>query len=387
MDESTNLAPRDRWSSGPLEPVRVESQVPFWDMLPREPHLLDYWRVLQKHQWLILFFLLTVVTIVTIATFRMQPVYQATARIEIGKENTNILPFQGVDAYDIYLDLENNIETQAKILQSETLALQTITSTGVANHPEFGGSGKGDKSVIIPRSPANQERPPALTAFLSRLSVKRVPNSRLLDVTLEASDPKLAARVLNAHLENFIEQNFRSRYEATTNASNWLAGQLNELKAQVEKSEDARILYERQNQIWTIDEKQNITTQKLGDLNKELTGAQSERVRKEAMYQLVRSGNVDAIPAVRENSILQDLQRKEADLRTQHTEALNQYGPNYPKVLRLQAQLKELEQLITREKENIVHRVEAEYRAARQRELLLSEALDKQKVETNQMAE
>ena len=204
MDESTHLAPRDRWSSGPLEPVRVESQVPFWDMLPREPHLLDYWRVLRKHQWLILFFLLTVVTIITITTFRMQPVYQATARIEIGKENTNILPFQGVDAYDIYLDLENNIETQAKILQSETMALQTITSTGVANHPEFGGSGKGDKSAIIPRSPANQERPPALTAFLSRLSVKRVPNSRLLDVTLEASDPKLAARVLNAHLENFI---------------------------------------------------------------------------------------------------------------------------------------------------------------------------------------
>ena len=74
--------------------------------------------------------MLAVVTIVSIATFRMQPVYVATARIELGRENANILPFQGTDSYDYMLDLENYIETQSKILTSETLALQTIR-TGV----------------------------------------------------------------------------------------------------------------------------------------------------------------------------------------------------------------------------------------------------------------
>ncbi len=357
-------------------------------MLPREPHLLDYLMVLRKHQWLILFFLLAVVTIVSIATFRMQPVYEATARVEIGKENANILPFQGVDSYDIYVETENYIETQAKILQSETLALQTIASTGLVNNPAFGGQpGKVAKPILLPGSVANQQRPPVLGAFLNGLRVKRVLNSRLLDVTFEASDPVLASRIVNAHLENYIEQNLRSRYEATTAASTFLASQLNELKTKVEKAEDARITYERQNQIWTIDEKQNITTQKLADLNKELTESQSDRVRKEAIYQLVRSGNVDALPAVRDNSILQDVLRRQADLNNQYIEALNQYGPNYPKVLRLQAQLRGFEQLVTREKTNIVNRVEAEYRAARQRELLLSQALDKQKLEANQMAE
>ena len=388
MDELTDLVPRDRRFGGQFEVVSTQPSLPSWDMLPREPHLLDYLMILRKHQWLILFFLLTVVTIVTIATFRMQPVYEATARLEIDKENTNILPFQGVDAYEMYADSENYIETQAKILQGATLALQTITSSGLANHPEFGGQpGKPAKPVMPSGSTANQQRPPALGAFIGRLRVKRVPISRLLDVTFEAADPVLAARVVNAHLENFIEQNFRSRFEATTNASNFLAGQLNELKSKVEKSEDARITYERQHQIWTIDEKQNITTQKLSDLNRELTEAQSDRVRKEAIYQLVRSGNVDAIPAVRDNSIIQDVLKKQAELSNQYTEALNQYGPNYPKVLRLQAQLKDMEQLVGREKTNIANRVEAEYRTARQRELLLSQALDKQKVATNQMAE
>src|ERR1700744_3106123 len=107
---------------------------PAWDLAPREPHLWDYLLILRKHQWLILSFMLAVVTIVSIATFRMQPVYVATTRIELGRETANVLPFQGTDSYDYMLDLENYIETQSKILTSETLALQTIRSgvlTGV----------------------------------------------------------------------------------------------------------------------------------------------------------------------------------------------------------------------------------------------------------------
>lgn len=383
----TNLAPRDRRSGGHLEIVPTPQLLP-WDMLPREPHLLDYLMILRKHQWLVLFFLLAVVTIVSIATFRMQPVYEASARVEIGKESMNILPFQGTDSYDVYMDSENNIETQAKILQSETLALQTIVSSGLASQPEFGGRpGNPVKPLMTPGSVANQQRPPSLGAFLARLKVKRVPNSRLLDVTFESTDANLAARVVNAHVENYIDQNLRSRYEATTAASNFLKGQLNDLKGTVERSEDARIAYERQHKIWTIDEKQNITTQKLAELNKELTEAQGERMRKEALYQLVRTGNVDAIPGIHESSILPELEKRRADASAGYAEALNQYGPNFPKVTRLQAQLKEMDQSILREKTSIANRVEAEYRAARQRELLLSGALDRQKTEANEMAE
>src|ERR1700748_1740317 len=85
---------------------------PAWDLAPREPHLWDYLLILRKHQWLILSFMLAVVTIVSIATFRMQPVYTAKARIEIDRENTSVLPFQGADSYDFMMDMDNYIETQ-----------------------------------------------------------------------------------------------------------------------------------------------------------------------------------------------------------------------------------------------------------------------------------
>jgi capsular exopolysaccharide synthesis family protein len=342
---------------------------------------------LRKHQWLIVSFLLALVTVVTIATFRMQPVYEATTRIEIDRESSNFVPFAGNDPYDLYQDLEDYIETQSKIMVSETLATQTIKSLNLDQDPRFGGRPHSETLEVAAPKNGAQSPPPALGAFLGSLSVKRVPNSRLLDVTFATTDPKLAAAIVNAHVNNFIEQNFRSHYEATTQASNWLANQLDELKGKVEASEDARIKYERDNQIWTIDEKQDVTTQKLADLNRELTGAQADRINKEAIYQLAQAGNYDAIPAVRESPVLQASLKRQGELSDEYTEALNQYGPKFPKVLRIEAQLKEIAQAIESEKKSIGTQIQAEYQGSRQRELLLKQALDQQKNEAASMAD
>src|SRR5258706_2012205 len=387
MSEENKIVPRDSGSNGAVELLGGAQPrfVPF-DLSPREPHLYDYLLILRKPQWLILSFLLAVVTIVSIATFRMQPVYSTTARIEIDRENSNVLPFQGAESFDYVMDSDNYIETESKILTSETLALQTIRSTGLASHPEY-SSGDGPSEAIASGSLANHKRPPELAAFLGSLSVHRVPNSRLLDVTCESTDPQLAARVVNANIENFREDNFRSRYQAIAQASSWLSDQLDELKLKVQHSEDARIEYERKNQIWELDDKQNISTQRLSDINKELTGAQSERMKRQALYEFAKSGDANSVPELRSDIVLQELYKKRGDLNSQASDALAQYGPNFPKVQRLQGQLKEIDQLIGDEKKSIVDEMGNDYNAARQRELLLTQALDQQKIEANQMSE
>src|ERR1700732_4216459 len=183
MDETNNLAPRERPGRGPGDSLQNRSPFLALDLMPREPHLLDYLIVLRKHQWLILFFLLAIVSIVSIATIRMQPVYQATAIVEIDRENTNAMHFADSDSYDMYVDLEDYITTQSKILQSETLAMLTVKSMGLDNLPEFGGNPAQPVKAAAAGSEASLHRPPALSAFLGRMTIKRVPNSRLLDVT------------------------------------------------------------------------------------------------------------------------------------------------------------------------------------------------------------
>src|SRR5713226_1964797 len=174
MAEEHNIVPRENGSNGAVEMITLPACLPVWDLSPHEPHLYDYLLILRKQQWLILSFLLGVVTIVAIATFRVQPVYVATARIEIDRENANILPFQGANPYDYIVDSENYLETQSKILTSETLALQTIRDSGLTARPEFSASG-GPSEAVASGSLANQTRPPELAGFLGSLSVKRVP--------------------------------------------------------------------------------------------------------------------------------------------------------------------------------------------------------------------
>jgi succinoglycan biosynthesis transport protein ExoP len=389
MDDSSRpLAPRER-NGGPIETIPARAPLLPVDIMPREPRLVDYLLILRKHQWLILSFVLAVVTIVTVTTVRTQPVYEATARIEIDRENNNLTNFSnnenGAD-YDPE-DMDNYIETQAKILMSETVALETIRSVGLQNNPEFGGQ-PSKPPIDASTGGANQPMPAALGAFLANLTVTRVPNSQLLDVTFSSTDPQLAARVANAQIKNFIEQNYQSKYEATSQASQWLSGQLDEMKVKEENDENASLAYERANQIWTVDEKQDdISSEKLGEIEKELTDAQADRISKEAVYQLAQAGNYDAIPAVRDSVVIQNIMKQESDLNADYADALAQYGPKFPKVVRLQAQIKQLDDMINREKQNIANQVEAEYRGAAQREMLLQQALDEQKTEANSTAE
>jgi capsular exopolysaccharide synthesis family protein len=375
---------RERKAGESLTVIPPPAVVP-WDAVPREPHLLDYVIILRKHQWLILTFLLTVVTVVTIATFKMKPVYEAAARVEVDKESQLNMQFpDDQNSYDEYMDMDTYLETQTKILESETLAMDTIRSMDLGKYPEFGGS---STPAAFGQGGAALRRPAILGEFLGDLTVRRVPDSRLIEVRFDAENPQLAAEVVNTHLQNYIEQNFKSKYDATTQASNWLSSELEELRIKVEKSEDARLAYERENQIWQIDEKQDITTQKLADLSKAVTDAQTDLSGKEALYRMATSGEADAVPAVRDNPVITGLENKKSDLDEQYADASNQYGPNFPKVQRIREQQAEVNADLTRSRQVIVDGIREDYNTAQSHVELLQESLDKQKAEANNVAE
>jgi succinoglycan biosynthesis transport protein ExoP len=381
MEEATRFALRDRKTDSLTV---LPAPATAWEQAPHEPHLLDYLIVLRKHQWLILTFLVTVVTVVTIASFKMSPVYEAAARVEVDKESQNVLPFQDSNSYDEYMDTEDYLETQTKILQSETLALETIKTLDLEQYPEFGGSGAG---LNFAQGGDAVRRPAILGPFLGGLSVRRVPNSRLIEVRFVANDPQLAAKIVNAHLQNYIEANFRSKYDATMQASNWLSSELEELRVKVQTSENARLAYERQNQIWQVDEKQNITTEKLSDLSKTVTTAQTELAQKEALYRMSADGDLDALPAAKADTRIQELLRKKSDLAQQYLDASAQYGPNYPKVQRIAAQQQEVDNSLTEARKNLFATLKEDFDTSQDRVNLLEANLDKQKAEANDQAE
>ena len=96
-------------------------------------------------------------------------------------------------------------------------------------------------------------------------------------------------------MQTYVENNFKARFESTMQASDWLPNSSSISQMKVETSQEKLVRYQKEHEILGTDEKQNIITEKLDELNKQLTAAESDRMDKEALYRLIESGDPDAI--------------------------------------------------------------------------------------------
>jgi succinoglycan biosynthesis transport protein ExoP len=369
---------------------------------PQESVLREYLRILIKHKWAILSCIALIFGAVLIATLRSTPIYEAVGSIAINKPDP-VLSFRdsnnaGMDYYD-----PTDLDTEVRILRSDLLALQVIRQLNLDQQPQFGGNGKAPPpgtlglttDVLQPDSPRTTE---ALDAFKGDLRVTLEANTRIIDIHFRSPDKNLTARVVNTLVNTYVEQNFKTRFESTMQTSDWLSKQLVDLQMKVETSQEKLVQYQKAHEILGIDEKQNITTEKLDELNKELTAAESARMEKESVYHLVQSGDPDSVASASSveneakgsnnaSSLLEKLREQDADLKIQVAQLSTQFGPSYPKLAQLNSQLKEIDAQIQVEIRKIAGRLRGDYLAAVQHESMLHAALEKQKQEANQLNE
>ena len=374
------------------------------DLPPQESAVGEYLRVLVKRKWIVVGCLLTIFTVVAIATLRQVPIYEANGSIAVKKPDSS-LNFKDANAisFDYYDPTE--METEVKILQSDLLALQVIKELNLDRQPEFGGK---TAASALPSSldlaPDPLEADPSrtsslLSSFKGRLTISLIPNSRIMSVRFRDADPQTAQNVVNKLMGDYQENNYKTRFNNTMQVSDWLGQQLVDLQMKVETSQEKLVRYQKEHEILGIDEKQNITTAKLDELNKALTMAESERMDKEAFYRLMESGDPDAIASSAggledagaggqsASQLLESLRAKQADLRIQAADLNTQFGPSYPKLVQLNNQLAEIDIELKAEMKKIASKVKGQYTTALGREELLGQALEKQKQAANKLNE
>jgi capsular exopolysaccharide synthesis family protein len=238
-----------------------------------------------------------------------------------------------------------------------------------------------------------------LSSFRGSLKVALAPNTHIIEVHYRSADKELAANVVNTLMTTYTENNFKSRFDSTMQASDWLSKQLVDLQMKVETSQEKLVHYQKEHEILGIDEKQNITTAKLDELNKALTAAESERMDKESVYRLVQAGDMETIASAAgvldqagaggqaASALLESLRAKQADLKIQSAELGTQFGPAYPKLAQIDNQLKEIDVQLAVESRKVGGKIKGQYLAAQQRENMLHDALEKQKQEANKLNE
>ena len=210
-----------------------------------------------------------------------------------------------------------------------------------------------------------------------------------MDLSFEAADPVLATRIVNALAKAYIDQNLAIKLDAVKDAVSWLNNRIEEERKKVGKAEQALIRYKEENNIITdfSSDTEQVTAQKLAQLNSQVVESESVRVEAETRYKqaLALKGNVDlldSVPEVLENELIHEIKKMEVDLYKRMSELSKKYGKNHPQMVAITSELKTLDKRKKKEVSRVINSLKSRYLVALAKENSLKEALNRQKQET-----
>jgi capsular exopolysaccharide synthesis family protein len=347
--------------------------------------IIQFWRVLQKRRWLVLGSLITIVLFVAIVSAFLPKRYDATARILLDLEGPDGLGLEQA-AVPMGLDMTTKLETQIKIVQSDTIATSVIKQLGLHRNKSFAGM-LADQSPKEFDSLTPPQRVRLVNTLHHSLNVQLVPKTEIIEIHFRSKDPNLAADITNSVATTYIEHNFQTKYRSTLQTADWLTKQLDDLKKNAESAQENLIAYQKKTGILGTDETHNIIIDKLGDLNKQLSQAEGDRILKEARYRIAMTENPELIASIAPESVLGALYKQRSEVRAQYAQMAAKYGAAYPRVVQLQSQLDELDSAIGDEITKVGEAVHAEYQTALKSEEMLKTSFDKQKQEAYKLNE
>jgi succinoglycan biosynthesis transport protein ExoP len=350
--------------------------------------LSEIWGILRRRRTALMGSVVVALLLAAIYCVLAPRRYEAVARIAVNPESSNALGIAGggESMASMFRDQTVVQETQVRILQSDVLAWNVISRLRLDQKPAFAG-----KKTSLPNEDLEHATPwrrfQLLTMFHSQLKVSAVPKTELLEVRFRSPDPKLASDVVNGLTAAYLERNFRVRYEATMQASDWLKKQLEDLRNKVASAEQRFTEYQKSSGILGTDESHNITIARLEELNKQLALVQAERILREARFRQATAGTLEVLAEIAPTTTLQALRARQVEFNSEYAQLTAKFGSSYPRVVQLRTQIAQTEASLKAEIDTIRQRLEADYKAAQQAERMALDELERQKREAYKMKE
>jgi capsular exopolysaccharide synthesis family protein len=336
------------------------------------------WRTIARRKLVILAVTALVFGIVCQYAFLETPIYEGIARVQIDPtRSSNLGLYDGDKSNDSNTD--SRIRTEVSIIQSNTVAMRVMNALKLYANPHFAGDevAEGNVSDISQLRPSQQRR--LVDRFSGGLTVKVIPDTEVVEIHFRSSDPTIASDVANSVIDEYMNRNFHVRVDGTTQASQWLSRELDEIRASTAASQERLANFQRRTNFLGSGESDNIVTDRLKQLNEELTQAEAERIVKEGRYRLAESGNPELIASVAPGTTLQVLRTQEADLNEDYAQLSAKYGDGYPKLREVASELTRLHAAIDAEGSNTKTRMWNDLSAAEKAEAMIRSEFDQQK--------
>lgn len=338
--------------------------------------MLEYWQLIRDRKWTIVIMAVLGLLGAFLITFEQVPIYQTRTTIEVQNlSDTSSASMIDQGGGGMFTP-ETYIQTQVRILQSNSLRSRVNAKMKQEKRPEWYQqpdrfAGLRQLLHLPPRSNtiADRNTLPAVGMY-----VKPYENTRIIEILCDSANPQMAAEFANTMTNEYIEYHLEARWNAAQRATQWLTRQLQNLKVKLQESEDRLQNYSRATGLIFTGEKENVEQEKLAQLQSELSRAEADRVARQSAFEIASANQAETVPQIIDNGRLSEYQSKLADLRRELAELSASLTPEHYRVIRVQAQIKELENTLKRERENIITRIRNDYQAALRREKLLSAA-------------
>ena len=329
----------------------------------------SYLEVLRTYRWLLITAGLIGATLAAHSAFRAPFIYRAAAQLLIERAAPQVVNLPevlptGTDASDYY-------PTQYGILKSRSLAREVVSQLNLQEHPEFVGQpeersfGLGDLlsplraflgsllDALGRRLPPTPLAVPAagtepdrwiVDAFLSRLKVEPVRNTRLVTISFEGRDPELITQTINTLAEAYMQRTVELRYNAAQAAMRWLESKVGEERQRIETAERALQSFREREDILSPEGGEEILVKKIQTLNDMYIQMRVKRLEMESQGQMMQRiakdpKMVEAFPLVMQNQFIQALKANYATLSMDLSELTDRYGMKHPSLQRKELQL------------------------------------------------
>jgi len=320
-----------------------------------------YRRIILNRRWTVLAIAAGVFLTVLFATVRQRPVFRATGSLQVDLPKDSV-----ADVGELFQDHaapESFLQTQTEILRSSEMVSKVISSLGSEDGPE------------------TETPKPTPQDFQNHLTVEVLKGTGLIQIDFESESPERAAKFVNQLMTLYIEKGSQDRTQTAQSASNWLLDQVRDTKAKLEQASLNLQRYEADHQLLFVQDEngvpQDLNREHLQQLQQDLSRAQANRLEKETRNQQARAGDSSVIQSV----ALDAFREKEETLNQQLSQLSARFGPNFPDVIQMRAQLDSVHSEEAAERDRIIQDAAANLEvAARQEEFARKEYDDGQKI-------
>ena len=371
---------------------------------PTPPDVVRYLRTLNRYKWGILMVVIAVGMLAAMYASSLRPIYRSTATLMLEMGKPKVISNQ--DLFEAYNGTTRDyFLTQFEIIKSREFAERLVNTMQLTKNREYDPRQQAKPwyadwvpAQFLPaaapgQAPKQEDLVESVVAqVMANISLQPVKNTQLVKLSFDSHDPVLAERVPNTLAMIYIVSDLEARGDTTRRSMSFLKDQAEELKLKLNESERALQDFREKEKI-VVEKGVSVSAaiRQLEELQNSLDDARKKRLDAEALYNQVniaRQGQstaaLESLSVVQRNPVMARFKEAEAEAERRVSEASKRYGPEHPKMVAAQSDLKAVRENVQRQVNTVVETVLKDYEVAKANEASLERALARAKAESQE---